>query len=96
MPGTIVKRLAPLTYLIRVGQDVRHIHVDHLLRSGDTISDHQPEYILRQVIPTAAPSNQITVTLPDGVPPNVNPAVSPVQSDQRSDSPNTSTCYPGQ
>jgi len=45
MPGTIVKRLGPLTYLVRVGEDVRHIHVDHLLRSGETISDHQPEYI---------------------------------------------------
>ena len=68
----------------------RHIHVDHLLRSGETISDHQPEYIPTQVIPTTAPPNQIPVTLPGGVPPNVNPVVSPVQSDQSSDSPNTS------
>jgi len=90
MPGTIVKRLGPLTYLVRVGQDVRHIHVDHLLRSGETISDHQPEYILRQMKPTAAPPNQIQVTLPDGVLPNVNPVVSPVQSDQSLDSPNIS------
>ena len=42
MPGTIVKRLGPHTYLVRVGQDVGHIHVDDLLRSGETISDHQP------------------------------------------------------
>ena len=90
MPGTIMKRLGPLTYRVRVGQDICHIHVDHLLRSGKTISDYQPEYIPRQVIPTTASPNQIPVTLPDGVPPNVNPVVSPVQSDQSSDLPNTS------
>lgn len=90
MSGTMVKRLGPLRYLVRVGQDVRHIHVDHLLRSGETISDHQPEYIPTQVIPTTAPPNQIPVTLPGGVPPNVNPVVSPVQSDQSSDWPNSS------
>ena len=90
MSGTMVKRLGPLRYLVRVGQDVRHIHVDHLLRSGETISDHQPEYIPRQVIPTAAPPNQNPVTLPGGIPPNVNTVVSPVQSDQSSDWRNSS------
>jgi len=73
MPGTIVKRLGSLIYLVCVGQDVHNIHVDHLLRS---ISDHQPKYVPRQVIPTAAPPNQIPL---GGVPSNVNPVVKPVQ-----------------
>jgi len=80
-----VKLLGPLTYLVRVGQDVRHIHVDHLLISGETISDQQPEYIPRQVIPTAVQPNQIPVTLSGGVPPNVNPVVNLVESDQSSE-----------
>lgn len=31
IPGTIVKPLGPLTYLVRVGEKIRYVHVDHLL-----------------------------------------------------------------
>ncbi|XP_060062524.1 uncharacterized protein LOC132543087 [Ylistrum balloti] len=35
MPGTIVRQLGPLTYLERVGPNIRYTHVDHILSSGE-------------------------------------------------------------
>lgn len=34
LPGTVIRRLGPLTYLVRVGRQLRYVHVDHLLQSG--------------------------------------------------------------
>lgn len=33
VPGTVIRRLAPLTYLVKVGRQLRYVHVDHLLRT---------------------------------------------------------------
>jgi len=34
LPGRIVKQKGPVTYLVRVGSQIRYCHVDHLLRTG--------------------------------------------------------------
>ena len=33
IPGTVIRRLGPLTYLVRVGHRLRFVHVDHLLQA---------------------------------------------------------------
>ena len=33
VPGTVIRRLGPLTYLVKVGRQLRYVHVDHLLRT---------------------------------------------------------------
>lgn len=33
VPGTVIRRLGPLTYLLKVGRQLHHVHVDHLLRT---------------------------------------------------------------
>ena len=33
VPGTVIGRLGPLTYLVKVGGQLRYVHVDHLLRT---------------------------------------------------------------
>ena len=32
VPGTVIRRLGPLTYLVRVGRQLRYAHIDHLLQ----------------------------------------------------------------
>ena len=33
VPGTVIRRLGPLTYLVKVGRQLRYVPVDHLLRT---------------------------------------------------------------
>ena len=33
VPGTVIRRLGPLTYLVKVGRQLRYVHVDLLLRT---------------------------------------------------------------
>ena len=33
VPGTVIRRLGPLTYLLKVGRQLHYVHVDHLLRT---------------------------------------------------------------
>ena len=33
VPGTMIRRLGPLTYLVRVGRQLRYVHIDHLLQT---------------------------------------------------------------
>ena len=32
VPGTVLRRLGPLTYLVRVGRQLRYVHIDHSLK----------------------------------------------------------------
>ena len=41
--GSIVKRLGPLRYLVRVGHRTRYCHVDHLRSTGETTADTSDE-----------------------------------------------------
>ena len=43
LPGRIVKQKGPVTYLVRVGSQIRYCHVDHLLRTGVKPSAIRPE-----------------------------------------------------
>ena len=33
VPGTVIRRLGPLTYLVRVGRQLRYVHIDHFLQT---------------------------------------------------------------
>ena len=33
VPGTLIRRLGPLTYVVKVGRQLCYVHVDHLLRT---------------------------------------------------------------
>ena len=33
IPGTVIRRLGPLTYLVRVGHRLRFVHIDHMLQA---------------------------------------------------------------
>ena len=33
VPGTVIRRLGPLSHLVKVGRQLRYVHVDHLLRT---------------------------------------------------------------
>ena len=33
VPGTVIRRLGPLTYLLKVGWQLRYVHAGHLLRT---------------------------------------------------------------
>ena len=33
VPGTVIRGLGPLTYLVEVGRQLRYVHFDHLLRT---------------------------------------------------------------
>ena len=33
IPGTVIRRLGPLTYLVKVGHRLRFVHVDHMLQA---------------------------------------------------------------
>ena len=33
VPGTVIRRLGPLVYLVRVGRQLRYVHIDHLLKT---------------------------------------------------------------
>ncbi len=42
VPGQIVQRKGPLTYLVRVDARVRFCHVDHLLKCGQNVKEQLP------------------------------------------------------
>ena len=46
--GVIAKRLGPLTYLVKVGQKLRHCHVDHLLVAGKASFPSEQDTVLPQ------------------------------------------------
>ena len=33
-PGTIMQRLGPISYMVKVQDSMRHVHVDHLIRGS--------------------------------------------------------------
>ena len=33
VPGKVIRRLGPLTYLVIVGRQLRYVHIDHLLQT---------------------------------------------------------------
>lgn len=48
VPSTVIRRLGPLSYLVKVGRQLRYVHVDHLLQtervnSEEGFDDVSPE-----------------------------------------------------
>ena len=64
VPGTIVHRVGPTQYLVRVDRSIRYVHVDHILKSGeapeDMLSPDSPEAVVRD-----------TPAVPPHVPPGI-------------------------
>lgn len=40
--GQVVRQCGPLTYLVRVGPNIRYVHVDHLLSTGEKVESGLP------------------------------------------------------
>ncbi len=48
VPCTVIRRFGPLTYLVRVGRQLRYVHIDHLmqtqrLNSEEAFDEADPE-----------------------------------------------------
>ncbi len=62
VPGTVIRRLGPLTYLVRVGGQLCYFHIDHLLQtqrlnSEEVFDDADPEELPAQMaVPVSVPS----------------------------------------
>ncbi|XP_060075136.1 uncharacterized protein K02A2.6-like [Ylistrum balloti] len=58
VPGKIVKQLGPLTYLVRVGPNIRYAHVDHVVSSGEEILNDGPTKMeTESVVDTSLPTS---------------------------------------
>ena len=45
VPGTVIRRLRPLTYLVRVGRQLRYVHIDHLLQTECVNCEEEEEVV---------------------------------------------------
>ena len=43
LPGIVIRRLGPLTYLVRVGRQLRYVHIDHILQTQRCCSEDPPD-----------------------------------------------------
>ena len=62
VPGSVIRRLGPLTYLVRVGRQLHYVHIDHLLQtqrlnSEEAFDDADPEELpAPMAVPVSVPS----------------------------------------
>ena len=43
VPGIIVRRTGPVNYLVRTGRNIRYVHIDHIIKSGEIVVDNPEE-----------------------------------------------------
>lgn len=43
VPGSIVMRKGPVQYLVRVGRTIRYVHVDHLRKTGEEVTENEED-----------------------------------------------------
>jgi len=91
VPGTVIRRLGPLTYLVRVGRQLRYVHIDHLLQTRRLKSEEAFDEVDLEELPAPmavpvsvpstplpSPSTSVPVTTleqPDQIP---DPVADPV------------------
>ena len=73
VPGTVIRRLGPLTYLVRVGRQLRYVHIDHLLQTErvnceEVFEEEAPE---ESSVSVSGSSTPPTVSVPS-TPPKVS------------------------
>ena len=86
--GSIVKRLGPLRYLVRVGHRTRYCHVDHLRSTGETTAETSDEESTTSV-PPAHDKDEVTATPTRAAPSHAatpETPISPSKCAQRDDS----------
>ena len=65
VPGTVIRRLGPLTYLVRVGRQLHYVHIDHLLQTQrlnpeEAFDDADPEELpAPMAVPVSVPSTPL-------------------------------------
>ena len=65
--GTVILRIGPLAYQVRVGERMCHVHIDHLLPAGDAeFTSNTPE---QKVIPLTSVVPPPVLPVPSGVTP---------------------------
>ena len=42
-PAIVIRRLRPLTYIVRVGRQLRYVHIDHILHTQRLLSEEQAD-----------------------------------------------------
>ena len=80
VPGTIVHRVGPTQYLVRVGRSIRYVHGHHILKSGEAPEDMlSPEAVVRDTpavpphVPPGIPHVPQSAGLPSEVPASPRP-----------------------
>ena len=66
VPGTVIRRLGPLTYLVRVGRQLRYVHIDHLLQTNRVNCEEAFEEVVPEESSVSVPgsSSPLTVSVP--------------------------------
>ena len=78
--GTVILRIGPLAYQVRVGERMCHVHIDHLLPAGDAKPTSNPPE--QKVIPQTSVVPPPVLPVPSGVtPPKLLEPTSPRPSD---------------
>ena len=94
--GSIVKRLGPLRYLVRVGHRTRYCHVDHLRSTGETTAETSDEESTIPV-PPGHDKDEVTATPTRAAPSHAatpQTPMSPSKCAQRDDSHLMSPAHP--
>ncbi|XP_044169686.1 uncharacterized protein LOC122953784 [Acropora millepora] len=66
--GTMILRIGPLAYQVRVGERMCHVYIDHLLHAGDAeFTSNTPE---QKVIPLTSVEPPPVLPVPSGVTPS--------------------------
>ncbi|XP_065188286.1 uncharacterized protein K02A2.6-like [Sycon ciliatum] len=76
--GTIAERLGPLSYIVRTGEQTRHVHSDHL-RMAESEREEETEQIELQPQPAVEFRQPSTVPAPVSAPAEHAPAVPAVE-----------------
>ena len=78
LPGVILQRLGPVSYLVESNSALRHVHVDHLKIAGAAESEEAPTPAARHTQPPITP---LMPAIAEPLPPPVTPPLPNVGSD---------------
>ena len=86
VPGIVMRRLGPLTYLVRVGRQLRYVHIDHLLQTERLNSEEAFDEVVPEEssVPMAVP---VSVRSTPPTSPRTSVSESPVE--QTAQTPNS-------
>ena len=92
VPGTVIRRLGPLTYLVRVGRQLRYVHIDHLLQTERVNCEEEEEVVPEESsVPVSGsstpPSVAVSKTTQDQPAETQKPVAEPIPQSSTPDAP---------